>query len=59
MSILFVTGVMNLLWVAAITVFVLVEKVAPGGRLVGRAGSVALVGGGLVVLARVAGLGGG
>jgi predicted metal-binding membrane protein len=58
MGILFVTGVMNLLWVAAITGFVLLEKAAPGGRLIGRVGSVALIGGGLVALARAAGLAG-
>ena len=29
MALLFVGGVMNLLWVAAIAVFVLIEKVAP------------------------------
>ena len=33
MTLLFVAGVMNLLWVAAIAVFVLVEKVAPRGDL--------------------------
>lgn len=34
MTLLFVGGVMNLAWVAALTVFVLVEKVIPAGRLV-------------------------
>lgn len=37
MSLLFVAGVMNLLWVAIIAAFVLVEKVAPAGHWVGRA----------------------
>ena len=37
MALLFVAGVMNLLWVAAIAIFVLVEKVGPGGRTLGRA----------------------
>jgi len=45
MGLLFVGGVMNLLWVAAIAVFVLLEKVVPRGVLVGRAA------GGLLVLA--------
>lgn len=36
MSLLFVAGVMNLLWIAVITVFVLVEKVLPRGDVVGR-----------------------
>ncbi|MFQ5443833.1 MAG: DUF2182 domain-containing protein [Nitrospinales bacterium] len=39
MALLFVGGVMNLLWIAAITLFVLLEKVLPlgdtGGRVVG------------------------
>ena len=37
MALLFVAGVMNLLWVAAIAVFVLAEKAGPGGRALGRA----------------------
>ncbi len=37
MALLFVAGLMNLLWVAAIAGFVLIEKVAPGAT--GWAGS--------------------
>jgi predicted metal-binding membrane protein len=33
---LFVGGVMNLLWVAGITLFVLAEKVAPRGEWMAR-----------------------
>lgn len=36
MALLFVGGIMNLLWIAAIAAFVLVEKIAPAGRRVGR-----------------------
>ncbi len=36
MALLFVLGVMNLLWIAALTVFVLAEKVIPGGHLLSR-----------------------
>jgi predicted metal-binding membrane protein len=36
MALLFVAGVMNLLWGAAISVFVLVEKVVPREDLIGR-----------------------
>ena len=36
MALLFATGVMNLLWVAVIAVFVLLEKVLPAGRWVSR-----------------------
>ncbi|MBI3457456.1 MAG: DUF2182 domain-containing protein [Candidatus Rokubacteria bacterium] len=56
MSLLFVTGVMNLLWVAAITVFVLLEKAAPAGALIGRAASWVLILAGLVVLGHAAGM---
>ncbi len=43
MGLLFVGGVMNLLWVAAIAVFVLIEKAAPFGRATGRIAGVALM----------------
>jgi predicted metal-binding membrane protein len=43
MTLLFVAGVMNLFWVAAIAVFVLVEKVAPRGDLIGRFAGAALI----------------
>lgn len=36
MSVLFVVGVMNLVWVAALTALVLFEKVSPAGTLVAR-----------------------
>jgi predicted metal-binding membrane protein len=43
MALLFVGGVMNLLWVAAITLAVLVEKLAPRGVWIARAIGTALV----------------
>lgn len=43
MMLLFVGGVMNLLCVAAITIFVLVEKVSPYGRSIGHISSVILI----------------
>jgi predicted metal-binding membrane protein len=36
MALLFVGGVMNLLWIAALAILVLFEKLAPIGRLVAR-----------------------
>ena len=53
MALLFVAGVMNLLWVAVIAVAVLVEKVVPRGDLVGRLAGVALIAAGLLLVARV------
>ena len=43
MALLFVGGVMNLLWVAAITAAVLAEKLAPKGGWIARATGAALV----------------
>jgi predicted metal-binding membrane protein len=43
MALLFVAGVMNLVWVAVIAVAVLVEKALPRGDLVGRIAGAALV----------------
>lgn len=49
MSLLFVTGVMNILWIAIITAFVLAEKIAPAkvSPWVSRIAGVLLVGWGL------------
>lgn len=53
MALLFVAGVMNLLWVAAIAVFVLVEKLTPQGPRVGRvAGTVLMFWGAYLLLRR-------
>ena len=53
MGLLFVGGVMNLLWIAAITLFVLLEKLLPIGVGGGQAAGVAMVVVGLVLAARV------
>ena len=50
MSLLFVAGVMNLLWVAAIASVVLVEKVVPGGDRIARVAGVVLVAAGLLMI---------
>ncbi len=51
MGLLFVGGVMNLLWIAAIAIFVLIEKATPFGSIVGRLGGVCMVlAGGLIVI---------
>jgi predicted metal-binding membrane protein len=52
MALLFVGGVMNLAWIAALSVAVAVEKLAPGGeRLAAALGSVLSAAGLVKVLA--------
>ena len=43
MALLFVAGVMNLLWVAALAGLVLLEKVLPNGPLVSRIAGVVFI----------------
>lgn len=50
MLLLFVGGVMNLLWIAALTIFVLAEKITPGGRLVSRVAGAGLIAAGVRLL---------
>ncbi|HXF89292.1 MAG TPA: DUF2182 domain-containing protein [Xanthobacteraceae bacterium] len=51
MALLFVGGVMNVLWIAAIAVFVLIEKVVPAGRLISRVAGACFLLAGLWLLA--------
>ena len=44
MLLLFVLGVMNLLWIAVLTVFVLAEKVVPRGHMLGRIAGLLMIG---------------
>jgi len=53
MALLFVVGVMNLVWIAVIAIFVMAEKVLPRGELLGHIGGVALVGAGIAVIAKI------
>ena len=53
MALLFVTGVMNLAWVAGIAAFVLAEKLLPYGRLVRGFGSVVCFAAGLAWVWRI------
>jgi predicted metal-binding membrane protein len=53
MALLFVAGVMNMWWVAAISVLVLLEKVVPRGVWLGRLAGVAFLAWGLWMLAKV------
>jgi predicted metal-binding membrane protein len=50
MALLFVGGVMNLIWIAALSILVLIEKVLLLGQWVGRGAGVALIGWGVATL---------
>lgn len=52
MAALFVVGVMNLVAVAALALFVLVEKIGPAGVAIARIGGVLLIAAGVAMLAR-------
>jgi cytochrome c biogenesis protein CcdA len=51
MALLFVAGVMNLLWVAVIAIFVLAEKLGPSRRGLGRVAGLLMIGWGIWVIA--------
>jgi len=50
MCVLFAVGVMNLVWVAVLTAFILIEKLALGGVYVSRAGGALLIAAGAAML---------
>lgn len=52
MALLFVAGVMNMWWVAIISVLVLAEKAAPRGLLIGRAAGILFVAWGVWLLVK-------
>ena len=51
MALLFVVGVMNVLWIALLSLLVLLEKLTPVGRWIARAASIACVAAGAWLLA--------
>ena len=51
MCVLFVVGVMNLVWVATLTGFVLLEKIGPAGTVVARVAGAAMVIAGILLIA--------
>ncbi len=52
MVLMFVGGVMNLLWMAALAVFVFAEKLFPAGDWIARVSGVAMAGFGIYLLAQ-------
>jgi len=53
MALLFVAGVMNLLWVAVIALFVLAEKILPKGEILSRIAGIALAAWGVALMMRL------
>ncbi|MGH6814320.1 MAG: DUF2182 domain-containing protein [Hyphomicrobiaceae bacterium] len=53
MLLLFYGGVMNVYWIAGLTTLVLIEKIAPGGPLIGKLIGIALIGWGTALLAAI------
>jgi predicted metal-binding membrane protein len=51
MALLFVGGVMNVLWIAALTILVLAEKLVPAGRLISRTAGVGFFAAGVWLIA--------
>ena len=51
MALLFVPGVINLFWIAALAILVLLEKVIPSGRIIARlAGLASMAGAGWMLI---------
>jgi predicted metal-binding membrane protein len=50
MGLLFVFGAMNLIWIAALSIFVLLEKLAPFGHTIARVSGVAMLAGAVVLV---------
>ena len=53
MGLLFLGGVMNLLWIAGITLFVLLEKITPFGVWGARAAGITMIAVGIVAAANL------
>jgi predicted metal-binding membrane protein len=51
MCVLFAVGVMNLIWVAALTLVVLVEKISPASALIARIAGICIIAYGIVLMA--------
>jgi predicted metal-binding membrane protein len=50
MALLFIGGVMNVLWIALLSVLVLAEKVTPVGRWIARMAGIGFVAAGVCML---------
>ena len=51
MALLFVGGIMNVLWIAGLTILVLLEKIVPAGRFISRISGVLIGSAGVWLLA--------
>ncbi|MEM9030935.1 MAG: DUF2182 domain-containing protein [Pseudomonadota bacterium] len=57
MGLLFAGGIMNLVWIAGLSIFVLVEKLAPAGQWVARISGAGMIGLGSWIILKVIGTG--
>ncbi|MPZ55115.1 MAG: DUF2182 domain-containing protein [Rhizobiales bacterium] len=53
MALLFVGGIMNIVWIAGLAIFVLLEKITPAGRIISRSVGLLLIGWGALLLTSV------
>ena len=54
MALLFVGGIMNLLWIVGLTILILLEKIVPAGRLIPRISGALIGAAGILLLVRAA-----
>ena len=47
MGLLFVAGVMNVVWIILITIYVLIEKIAPNSQIISKLVGAGMIGGGI------------
>ena len=52
MALLFVGGIMNLMWIAGLTILILLEKIIPAGRLIPRVSGALIGAAGIWLLVR-------
>jgi len=54
MCVLFAVGIMNLAWVAILTILVLLEKIGPAGTVLARIAGAGMIAGGIFLIAAIA-----
>lgn len=47
MGLLFIAGVMNVIWIILITIYVLIEKIVPNSQIISKLAGAGMIGGGI------------